>query len=268
MIRLRLRARPPLRLALDELIPERLAGLGAPEIARLRLGGKREGVVGDWFEVAASGDQPDRLVITDAGDRLDRIGAGMSGGEIRVEGDAGAYAGLGMRGGRLAVEGSAGHGAAVAMIGGELHIRGSVGDELGGALPGEGTGMRDGLVVVGGSAGAHAGDRMRRGLVLVAGDAGAFCGTRLKAGTIVVGGRVGEHAGVAMRRGTMVCLGATPAVPPSFTESGIHELVFARLLIRFLEGTALADHASTLARARRWTGDLAIAGKGEILVPA
>src|SRR6185312_5925727 len=64
MIRLALRARPPRRLSLDGIVPERLAALGAGEIERLPL---RDGncpcVVADWFAVQAEGGGEARLVI-------------------------------------------------------------------------------------------------------------------------------------------------------------------------------------------------------------
>ena len=269
MTRLRLRAAAPVRLALDGILPEKLAGLSAAEIARLPVGaGNRRSSLGDWFAVETGNGPAERLSIAGGGERLDRIGAGMTAGEIVVEGDAGAYAGLAMRGGRIIVEGSAGFGAAVAMRGGELRIAGSAGDGLGAALPGENAGMRDGLVVVVGAAGAHLGDRMRRGLIVVGGAVGPFCGARLWAGTIIAGGALGPHPGIAMRRGTIVCLGGSCEPPPSFALSGVHELAFARLLARHLVGTPLHHVAPALVRVRRWAGDLAVGGRGEIFVPA
>jgi formylmethanofuran dehydrogenase subunit C len=268
VIRLALKSRPPTRLALDGIIPERLAGLSEVEIARLPLGlGNREGSLGDWFTVEGAAGEEERLVIADACDRLDRIGAGMTRGAIAVAGDVGAYAGLAMVGGTLAIDGSAGHGVAVAMQGGEIRIGGNVGDQLGGALPGERTGMREGRVVVAGSAGSGVGDRMHRGFIAVGGAAGSFCGARMAAGTIVVGGALGAHPGIAMRRGTIVALDGAPPVPASFAESGVHELAFARLLARALTGTGLDRLAPRLARLRRWAGDLAEGGRGEILAP-
>jgi len=268
MIRLALRARPPRRLSLDGIVPERLAALGAGEIERLPL---RDGncpcVVADWFAVQAEGGGEARLVI--AGEStalamLDAIGGGMAGGEVTVEGDAGAYAGLAMSGGRLVIAGSAGHGAATAMRGGEMRIGGDAGDQLGGALPGEKSGMRGGTVIVAGDTGSGAGDRMRRGLILVRGDAGPFCGARMAAGTIVVGGRVGAHAGLAMRRGSLLALGGLSAVLPSFRDSGRPELIFQRLLARLLEREGMPELAPT-GPLRRWTGDHALGGRGEIL---
>lgn len=266
MIRLTLRARPPTRLSLRALIPERLTGLTASAVARQALRqGNRQGVLGDWFRVDVSGGAEDRLVISGSDDRLDDVGAEMTRGELVVEGNVGARAGLGMSGGRVSIEGSAGVGAGTAMAGGELRIAGDAGDRLGTALPGERQGMREGVVIVGGAAGAGVGDRMRRGLIVVMGPVGPFCGARMGAGTIVVGGEVGPSAGAAMRFGTLVAAKGCSSVLPGFAESGLHELVIQRLLAAALVTHGLTGLADRLGTLRRWQGDLAVGGKGEIL---
>jgi formylmethanofuran dehydrogenase subunit C len=107
---------------------------------------------------------------------------------------------------------------------------------------------------------------MRRGLVLIRGAAGPFCAARMAAGTIVVGGALGPHPGVAMRRGTLVALaGAAP--PASFADTGRHELAVVRLLARMLAAEGAGELAELLSPMRRWAGDLALGGRGEILAP-
>jgi hypothetical protein len=69
-----------------------------------------------------------------------------------------------------------------------------------------------------------------------------------------------------MRRGTIVALGGRLSVPPSFAATGVHELAFARLLARTLAGDGIDPLLPRLERLERWVGDLAIAGKGEILM--
>lgn len=265
MIRLALRESPPFRLSLSGLTPERLARLGEADIARLPLQqGNRRGALGDWFTVGVSGSD-ERVVIAESAERLDDVGGGMTGGEIVVEGGVGARVGIGMSGGRLVVGGSAGPGAGTAMSGGELRIAGDAGDQLGGALPGERNGMSGGVAIVAGSAGNGAGDRLRRGLIVVAGSVGSCCGARMSAGTLVVGGHLGHFAGAAMRRGSILGLGDCADILPSFSESGIHDLVFQRLLERVLLKSDLPELAARLRPLRRWLGDLAVGGKGEIL---
>jgi formylmethanofuran dehydrogenase subunit C len=266
VIRLTLRARPPCRLSLDGITPDRIAALAASELERLPLlQGNRRGVLADWFRVEVEGDAADRLVIAGGGDRLDDVGAGMAGGELAVEGDVGAGAGTAMTGGILRIAGSAGYGAATAMRGGELLIAGNAGDRLGGALPGEGSGMSEGIVVLAGSAGVGVGDRMRRGLIVVAGAVGPFCAARMLAGTIIVGGAIGEQPGVAMRRGSLVALGGTAQPAPGFADCGVTDLTILRLVGRLLAGRGLTELADRIGPLRRRVGDLAQGGKGEIL---
>lgn len=266
MIRLTLRARPPFRLSLRGFIPERLAGSSATAIARQALRqGNRAGVLGDWFQVEVAAGSEDRLVISGAVDRLDDIGAGMTCGELLVEGNVGARAGLEMSGGRISIEGSAGMGAGTAMSGGALRIAGEGGDHIGMALPGEREGMRNGIVIVEGNAGANVGDRMRLGLIVVAGSVGPYCGARMAAGTIVVGGEVGPDVGAAMRRGTLVAPRGKFVPLPGFADSGVHDLPILRLLARALARHRLSELAGCLRELRRWQGDLAVNGKGEML---
>ncbi|HEY0524069.1 MAG TPA: formylmethanofuran dehydrogenase subunit C [Stellaceae bacterium] len=268
MIRLTARAEPPVRVAVDALVPERLAGLPADEIARLALRvGARTERVGDWFSVAVDGDVRDgHVAFEGACRRFDRVGAAMGSGTITVAGDAGAYAGAAMRGGRIEIGGDAGFGAAQGMRGGALTIRGDAGDGLGGAAPGDRGGMRGGVVAVHGSTGAACGDRMRRGLIAIAGAVGAGAGARMIAGTIVAGGAVAPLAGMGMRRGSIVALGGLGRVPATFGDCGIHDLMTLRLLARVLRDLGLAALAERVGPVRRLMGDLASNGRGEILV--
>jgi len=265
MIRLTLKDEPPLRLVADALVPERLAGKSAAEIERLPLAvGRIEGAVGDWFRVVVEGGA--EVEIDGPCGRLDCIGAGMRAGSIRVHGDAGAYLGLGMRGGSIAVAGSVGFGAACDLRGGTLHIAGHAGDGLGGALSGAAAGMRDGVVIVAGTAGDAAGAALRRGLVIIVGNAGAGCGAEMIAGTILVGGAVGAYAGAAMQRGSIIALGGAERPGVGFVDCGVHDLMFLRLLARHLATFGLAELARRIAPLRRFAGDAAVAGRGELLV--
>ena len=267
MIRLVLKAEPPVRLAVDGLIPERLAGLSPAEIERLPLTvGNRRQCVADWFRIAATDD----AAVEIEGDcrRLDKIGGGMAGGTLHIRGDVGAYLGIGLSGGTIALAGAAGYGAATEMRGGTLRISGDAGDALGGALPGALGGMRGGTVLVAGRAGAETGRRLRRGLVIVGGDAGAACGAEMVAGTIVIGGAAGALAGAAMRRGSIIALGGAVRIGATFTDCGVHDLVFLRLLARHLAALGLGALAARLSPLRRWMGDAAVGGTGEVLVPA
>ncbi len=263
---LRLRAAPAHRLDLTALTPDRLTGQSAEAVARLELmHGRRSTPVGDWFDVRGSAGA--RLVIEGDGGKLDRIGAGMGEGEIRVEGHAGAYLGIGMRGGSIEVDGHADAYAACGLAGGRLRIAGDAGAFLGAALPGEHRGMRGGLVVVGGRLGDRAGDHMRRGLILAEGDCGHYCGSRMQGGTIAVLGHCGARPGYAMRRGTLLFCGAAPVPAPSFNDGGELAFGFLTLLSRAWKDipSRFAQLQRPSTRVRRWVGDLAFGGQGELI---
>lgn len=264
MIRLTLRSEPPVRISLGGIIPEMLAGSSEEEIARrpLFIGRHRERL-GDWFTIRCTGSI-DELVLEGQCRRVDHIGTAMSRGTISVVGEAGAYLGMEMRGGRITVEGTAGYGVATAMQGGEIRIGGNVGDLLGGALPGERHGMSGGLVAVAGSAGVKCGDRLRRGSIVVMGDTAELCGSRMFAGTIVVGGYASSHPGMGMQRGSIVVLDGCDTVAPSFVDCGIQDLVLLKLLAQTLASNGFRDLARRVRPLRRWRGDGAVLGRGEI----
>ena len=263
---LRLRAAPALRLDLSPLTPERLAGQTADAIARLPLAyGRLRLPAGEWFDVRGSvGAQ---ILIEGDGARLDRIGAGMKDGLIRVEGNAGAYLGLGMRGGRIEVSGSVDAYAASGLAGGLVRIEGDAGDFVGAALPGEHRGMRGGVVIVGGRLGDRAGDHMRRGLILAEGTCGDYCGARMQGGTIATLGACGARPGFAMRRGTVLFAGPGPSPGPTFNDAGELPLGFLGLLARSWKDlpSRFASLSRPSTRVRRWVGDLAFGGEGELL---
>lgn len=97
-LRLKLREAPRFRVDLSALTPDRLAGLSAEQIGSIELPtGNLRLRTGELFSV--EGDDASDIVIEGACDRLDRIGAAMKSGRIRVLGDAGDYLGAGMRGG-------------------------------------------------------------------------------------------------------------------------------------------------------------------------
>jgi formylmethanofuran dehydrogenase subunit C len=267
MSTLTLRQPPPRRVDLSPLLPERLAGLSPDAIAAIELpSGNRPIAVGTLFDVAA-GDA-ETLVIRGGSDRFDCIGQAMASGRITVEGDVGAYVGMAMTGGEIRVAGNAGLGAAMMMRDGLLVIEGDAGDFLGGTLPGEMRGMRGGLAIVRGNAGQRVGDRMRRGILLVEGDIGAYAGARLLAGTVIGLGRSGAYPGLDMKRGTLLLAEAPELLLPSFADCGRHELGFLSLLFAHLRphSQRLATLVPRLGAPRRWAGDLAAGGKGEILV--
>ncbi|MEO8715664.1 MAG: formylmethanofuran dehydrogenase subunit C [Acetobacteraceae bacterium] len=264
-MRLVLRAAPAQRLDLSPLTPDRLARLGAATIERLPLGTTREMVrVGDVFAVH-EGDVA-TVLIEGGSERFDRVGEGMRGGALRLEGDAGMRAGRALAGGHVTITGNAGPFAASGMVDGRIEIGGDAGAFLGGPLAGERAGMRGGVVLVRGGVGERAADRMRRGLIVVAGNAQRHAGSCMIAGTLIVCGAAGEGVGTLMRRGTIM-LGGLCALAPTFVPVGAADQVFHRLLARALAPLCAQAADLATAPARRFSGDMAALGKGEVFMP-
>lgn len=266
-LRFTLRRTPPGSVDCSPLAPDLLAGKSGKEIEAIELQcGNRRLRVGELF--AVEGDDANAVAFRAGSPRLLRVGAGMKSGSVTVEGECGDYLGLGMLGGAISVAGNAGAFAGSGMRAGRIEIRGDAGDFLGAALAGDRQGMRGGAIVVHGSAGDRAGDRMRRGLVLIKGDVGAYCGSRMLAGTILVAGEAGYAPGFGLKRGTLLLQRLPRGLLPTYRDSGVHSLLFLRLLEKEMrrEGGALAGFLPLAGRVRRFCGDLATGGAGEILV--
>lgn len=259
-------APPAQRVDLSPLVCQNLEGLSLDAIAALELQcGKRTLRVDQLFYLNGSNTQD--ILIAGSTDKLDFIGKELNGGSISVQGNAGAYLGMQMKAGTITVSGDAGLYAACEMKNGLLQIEGDAGDFLGGALPGNKQGMKGGTVLVKGNVGQRAGDHMRRGQILIEGNAGDYCGSRMVAGTIAVMGTVGRYAGYAMRRGTLL-LWNQPQLPATFNDCGSHTLAFLPMLFASFKSlnSKFADTSTAFNRVRRYGGDLAETGRGEVLV--
>lgn len=257
---------PDQRIDLQGLLPGRLADLSEADIGRLPWSvGNRRYPLGELFSIEVNGGDTDRLVLVPLDGRIDRVGAGLDSGSLVVEGDAGDLVGAGMTGGSIRVTGSIGAYGGSAMRGGEVLIEGDSGDHLGGPTGGRRLGQQGGLLRVRGKVGACAGERMRRGLLLIEGDSGERLGHRMIAGTLYCGGSTGELAGYAMRRGTLLLRAEPASFPCTFADNGRQALPFLPLLFRELRRLLLTDD-SLQTPVRRFVGDLACDGRGEILV--
>ena len=263
-------ANAPMRsLDLGNINPSALAGRSLSAIRRLRLAqGRGTVALGDLFDI--SGDDAETLRFRGLTASCHRLGQGMSAGVVEVHGEVGAELGREMRGGRIQVSGSSGDGVGAGMRGGAIVIGKNAGDGVGGITPGATRGMNGGVIVIGGNAGSLSGERMRRGLILIGGNVGAHCGNRMIAGTIVVFGECGANAGLGMRRGSLLLARAPRNMTATFNDCGEHELGFLPLLVHYVDEHSRA-HARKLAsfqRVRRWAGDMAYGGKGEVFIAA
>lgn len=224
-----------------------LRGLDAAAIERQEIwvDGSGRGRLGDLFTVAAHPGERVRL-LGDLG-LMDGIGAGLSGGALVVEGNAGWYVGQGMRGG-------------------SIEIKGRAGPQAGGALPGAKRGMTGGEIVLRGSAGPGAGSGLRRGLIAVEGDVAEGAGRAMLAGSLVVFGAVGPQPGLWSKRGSVVALGQV-APPATYRYACTYRPSYLPVTLSYLKRRygcpVTPDHLSGLYR--RYSGDLAELGAGEIL---
>ncbi len=263
----RLRGPPPQRVDLSGLTPQALDGRTVAEIGALPIHTTRATLsVGELFEIK-QGDLGD-IVFEGGSERLDRVGAHLGAGAIRVIGDVGVEAGRRMTGGALTIEGDAGAFAGSGLRGGLLKILGDAGERLGGPLAGETEGMNGGAIHVRGNAGPRAGDRLRRGFMLIEGEAGDYPGSRMIAGTLAIGGRAGALPGYLMNRGTILLAGGVAEMAPTFLDCGVFELVAAQLLAAHVETMSARLGGAFRGPLRRYAGDLAALGKGEIFAGA
>jgi formylmethanofuran dehydrogenase subunit C len=87
------------------------------------------------------------------------------------------------------------------------------------------------------------------------------------AGTLVVTGGTGAMPGYLMRRGSILLDRAPKSLSPSFVECGSPDSVFAALLDRHLIGEGILKRPVLGKAPRRFGGDNAVLGKGEVLFP-
>lgn len=246
------------------LTPDNLAGKSVTEISTIQLmHGGQHLLAGDIFDISGSDTQ--QLLFKNSTHQLDYIGANMSTGNITINGDAGAYLGSGMKNGTISCSGNAGILAACSMRGGLLTISGNAGDFLGAGNEGSRKGMLGGTVIVKGNAGNRVGDQMRRGLILIEGNVGDYCGSRMIAGTIGVLGKTGAYTGFNMHRGTLL-LKAQPQLHATMQDCGMHTLPFLNLLFKSFPAYDTEFSKLNNNRVRRFVGDAAYSGNGEILV--
>jgi formylmethanofuran dehydrogenase subunit C len=243
------RLKSPLRQHADfaEVLTGAWTTLSSLELARRPVYLERDGsaTLGDLFDV--TGDPAGSLRVIGDLSLGNRIGAGLSEGDVTVEGDVGREAGLAMAGGSLVIEGNAG-------------------DQAGAAPLGFKRGMTGGELIVRGSTGAGAGSAMRRGLLVVGGKAGEQTGVGMIAGTVVVFGQAGTDSGLWSKRGTLLAFGRI-TIPATYTYACTYQPVHLRLLLSRLRSRyglpVRSRHLSGFYR--RYSGDMAELGKGEIL---
>lgn len=279
IIKLTLEQELTVPLEVEALNPLELASMSIDQIKSCEIWyGRSKIAVNEIFKVDVRGGPPDLpadlnlphedicLELYGNLSRVKRIGQGMEGGLIVVRGDAGIHVGSSMSGGSIVVEGSCGDWTGAQMSGGQIRVQGNAGNFTGSAYWGHKIGMTGGMIFIRGSAADMTGRLMRRGLIVVAGDAGDFTAGNMVAGTVIVGGSAGRRTGAEMKRGT-VLLASKPEMLPTFRRTSVYEPVFVNIFVKKLKemGITVPGFQENMT-CRRFAGDQAVLGKGEIMI--
>ncbi len=260
-ILLTLKEQPGVPLEAESISPDVTASLAHEQIRALPVYlGKRQLRLDDFFEV--EGAASDELEIHGAADRVKWIGRGMTRGRINVVGNAGMHLGSGMKGGTIDVSGNVSDWLGAEMTGGYIRVHGNAGGQIGAAYRGSLKGMCGGTVIVDGGAGLEVGMRMRRGIIVVGGPVRDFAGLQMKGGTLFLLGGAEIRTGAWMSRGTIVT-GIPIKLLPTFSYACTYEPAFLRIYAKHLRQFGITIPEGPF---RRYTGDSAVPGKGEILL--
>jgi formylmethanofuran dehydrogenase subunit C len=249
----------------DAIRPDLFSGKSQQEIEALTLYyGNRKRPLSEILEVR--GEKSDHIRVVGDLSHVKKIGYGMKGGRVVIEGNVGMHLGAMMEGGEIIVEGNASDWVGAEMRGGLIRVKGNAGNLIGAAYRGSKRGMNRGTIIVEGNAGNEVGERMRRGLIVILGDARDFVGSYMIAGSIIVFGKIGERPGAGMKRGTIVTF-QEPCLLPTFCYDCIYSPAFLRIYLRALRryGLEIREDYAT-GSYRRYNGDISELGKGEILV--
>lgn len=126
--------------------------------------------------------------------------------------------------------------------------------------------MKGGVIIVQGDVGHEAGRKMRRGIIAVCGEFGNFAGTLMDGGSILSFGELGDRPGAGMDRGSIIAFNE-PDLLPTFKYDCSYNPLFIRVLLRDLGKYDLPIQGGYITGDyRRYSGDVAALGKGEILV--
>jgi formylmethanofuran dehydrogenase subunit C len=264
-ITLTLKHEPPVPLETEVLSPDIIAPLSHEDVCALPVFlGKRQYRADDFFEVEGGGS--DELEVRGNAARVKWIGRGMTRGRIKIVGNAGMHLGAYMKGGSIEVSGDASDWVGGEMKGGYIHIRGNAGGQVGAAYRGSLGGMNGGTILIEGAAGIEIGMRMKRGLIAIKGPVRDFAGLQMKGGTLVLLGGAEIRTGAWMIRGTIISLKPLQLLP-TFAYACAYQPTFLRIYAKHLATFGFAipwDGPAGIYR--RYTGDAAVPGKGEVLI--
>ena len=265
MITLTLREQPNVPLEAECLSPDVTAGLTLAEVRALPVYlGKRPLRLDDFFTV--EGESGDELEIRGDAHQVKWVGRGMTRGRIKVIGNIGMHVGAYMKGGTIEVFGDASDWIGGEMTDGLIWIHGNAGGQAGAAYRGSLAGMRGGAILIEGTAGLELGSRMKRGVIAVKGLVKDFAGLQMKGGTIFLLSGAEIRTGAWMVRGAIVSLKPLRLLP-TFARACNYNPTFLRFYARNLAPFGFSiPYAAQEGSYRRYTGDAAAPGKGELLL--
>ena len=84
------------------------------------------------------------------------------------------------------------------------------------------------------------------------------------AGTLIVRRTAGSLPGYLMKRGTIVLGEGASAMSPTFLDCGTHRLLALSLMAKFIKPYSGPATALLNRPLRRYAGDMAVLGKGEL----
>jgi formylmethanofuran dehydrogenase subunit C len=260
-----LKQQPAVPLEAEVLCPDTVAGLSHADVCALVVyHGKRQVPLSEFFDI--EGDGSEDLVIHGDLNKVRWIGRGMSKGSVTVHGKVGMHLGAHMTGGRIEVHGDASDWIGAEMKNGFIHVHGNAGGQIGAAYRGSLAGMKNGMIIVDGSAGLEVGMRMRRGTIVLGGPAKDFTGLQMKGGTIILQDGAEIRTGAWMNRGTIISMKPLQMMP-TFAYANDFNPTFINVYSRQLKQYGInLPAAISEGTYQRYSGDLSVPGKGEILV--
>ncbi|MBS7652132.1 formylmethanofuran dehydrogenase subunit C [Candidatus Bathyarchaeota archaeon] len=241
------------------ITPDNLSGRTVEEIEELPLlVGNRERKLGELFGISgfsAERASEQSIVIIGNTRSFRGIGRRMTGGLIRLEGDAGFNLGEEMTGGTITVQGNVEDWAGCSMRGGLIEVHGKAGNQVGASIRGRGKGMTGGTIRIDGDAGYEVGSWMEGGLIHIGGSVDQFAGVHMRGGEILIEGNSDGRLGGNMRDGKIVLLGRIPQILPSFTFEEVRD-------------RATAGGKAFKGRFYLFRGDVTEEGNGRLFISA
>ncbi len=234
-----------------ELItPDNFAGKNDAEIGALvAYEGNTPRPLSELFDIKVDGsaDAADDVKIEIKGSvpRVKRIGEGMTGGRIMIDGDVDMRCGAKMKGGIITIHGNADSWVGQEMTGGEINVQGDAAYYVGAGYRGESCGMRGGKITVFGNANDFVGEHMCGGEIIIKGNAGILPGVSNKGGKIVIYGNT-DMPGSEMTKGTIIVKGKVADLMPVYQREGIESIDGEEFI--------------------KYVGDVIVGGKGELFV--